>query len=374
MYKVRVIKRFKDTLHNDKLRLEGDTFDIETTERLKTLMNFGTKKVKLVELIQAYKQHPVTKGPKIVIYQNYLYTIGGIETFVYNLTKHYKDRDITIIANSADLDQILTLSRYANVIIDDRRTKIECDVLLLGNYNCDEIMPRVIAKKIYQMIHADWEELTKLSAWASFKWQPNKRVDGVIAVSDSAATGLKNSMGVDSKVIYNILDDDFKDEDGLTFITLSRMTLEKGAYRMVEMAKAFKEAGKNFTWFLCCTLDQIADKNLLKEIQSIPEFVIIKPDVNNKRFIKNADYLVQLSDTESFCYSAYEALQRGVPVIITDFKEAKNIVDDGENGYIIKKDLSNLDVDKIFNHIPKGNYYIDRCNHDSWEQVFKGKF
>jgi glycosyltransferase involved in cell wall biosynthesis len=181
-------------------------------------------------------------------------------------------------------------------------------------------------------------------------------------------------MDVDSKVIYNILDDDFKDDDGLTFITLSRMTPEKGAHRIVQMAKEFKKAGKNFTWFLCCTLEQISDKTLLKEIQNIPEFVIIKPDINNKRFIKNADYLVQLSDTESFCYSAYEALQRGVPVIITDFKEAKSIVDDGENGYILKKDLSNLDVDKIFNQIPTGNYYIDRCNHDSWEQVFKGKF
>lgn len=374
MFKVRVLKRFRDSLHNEKLRSEGDTFDIETAERLKALMSFGAKKIKLVELIQATKQCPERKGPKIVIYQNYLYTIGGIETFVYNLTKHYKDRDITIIANSIDIDQAITLSRYADVIVDDRRTRIDCDVLLLGNYNCDEIMPRVSAKKIYQMIHADWEELTKMSPWRGFTWKPNQRVDGIIAVSDSAATGLKNSMDVDSKVIYNILDDDFKDDDGLTFITLSRMTAEKGAHRIVEMAKAFKKAGKNFTWFLCCTLDQITDSVLLKEIKSIPEFVIIKPDVTNKRFIKNADYLVQLSDTESFCYSAYEALQRGVPVILTDFKEAHNIVDDGENGYILKKDLSNLDVDKIFNHIPTGNYYIDRCNHDSWEQVFKGKF
>jgi hypothetical protein len=140
MYKVRVIRRFKDALHNDKLRSEGDTFDIETAERLHALMNFGSKKVKLVELIQAYKQYPESKGPKIVIYQNYLYTIGGIETFVYNLTKHYKDRDITVIANSVELDQVITLSQYANVIIDDRRSKIECDVLLLGNYNCDEII------------------------------------------------------------------------------------------------------------------------------------------------------------------------------------------------------------------------------------------
>jgi glycosyltransferase involved in cell wall biosynthesis len=89
--------------------------------------------------------------------------------------------------------------------------------------------------------------------------------------------------------------------------------------------------------------------------------------------IKNCDYLVQLSDTESFCYSAYEALQRNVPVILTDFPEARNLVDDGENGFIVDMDLSNLDVDRIFNNKPKATYYIDRCNHDMWEKVFGGE-
>lgn len=375
MYEVKVMRKFRDAAHDNILREEGSTFIIDTDERFKTLCGDNKRKIKFVELVKATKKYDKSKGPKIVVYQNYLYKIGGIETFLYNFTKHYKDRDITIVvATHTDIDQIIALSKYANVEMDSPRKRIECDVLILGNYNCDAILNRVVAKKIYQMIHAQWDELTKIPAWSNFKWSPSGRVDEVITVSESAANGLKKSMGVDSKVIYNILDDDFEDEDGLTFITLSRMTAEKGAYRILQMAKAFKNAGKKFTWFLCCSLDQISDRKIAKEIQSMPEFVVIAPNIDNKRFIKNCDYLVQLSDTESFCYSAFEALQRGVPVIITDFEEATKIVDDGENGYIIKRDMSNLDVDKIFNNIPKGNYYIDRCNYDAWEQVFKGKF
>lgn len=375
MFEVRVIRQFKDLENDNILRKEGEVFTIDTDKRFRTLYGENREGVAFVELIKATKKYPKTSGPKMIIYQNYLYKIGGIETFLHNFTKYYKDRDITIVVSThIDIEQIIELSKYANVVFDKGKDSIECDVLLLGNYNCNEILSRVKAKKVYQMIHAQWDELTKIPAWSNFKWKPSPRIDTVISVSESAANGLKKSMGVDSKVIYNILDNDFKDNDGLTFITLSRMTPEKGAFRILEMAKAFKRAGKKFTWFLCCSIDQISDKNILREIKSMPEFIIIKPDITNKRFIKNCDYLVQLSDTESFCYSAFEALQRGVPVIITDFEEAKKIVDDGENGYIIKKDMSNLDVEKIFNNVPKADYYIDRCNYDSWEKVFKGEF
>jgi glycosyltransferase involved in cell wall biosynthesis len=108
-------------------------------------------------------------------------------------------------------------------------------------------------------------------------------------------------------------------------------------------------------------------------IHSIPEFVIIPPGNIDKTLIKYCDYLVQLSDTESFCYSAYEALQRNIPVILTDFPEARNIIDDGENGFILNMDLSNLDVERIFNNKPKATYYLDRCNKDLWEKTFKGE-
>lgn len=374
MFDVKVLVQFKDlSTKEEVVRNPGDIYTITDEQRLRMLNGENKKKMKFVEVIKAHKQSPTLyESRKIVVYQDYLYYIGGIETFLFNLVKHYKDYNITVMGRNIELEQFIALSKYCDVVINDNKS-FDCDVLILGNYNCDYVLNRANAGKIYQMIHADWEGITKLPEWSSFKWKKNKRIDKIICVSDSAAKGLKKTMGYDSEVIYNILDDDYKTEEGLVFITLSRATPEKGIKRMIEMAKRFKEANKKFIWFICCSLDQIKNRGILEEIRSIPEFVIVPPSIYNKMLIKGCDYLVQLSDTESFCYSAYEALQRQVPVIITDFPEAKNIVDDGENGYIIKMDLSNLDVEKIFNNIPKADYYIDRCDCTKWEKVFNGE-
>lgn len=373
MFKVRVTTSFKDMESPKKeIRQPGNILTIETPERLRVLMGDNKRKIKFVELLSVKKQCPTTNtNKKIIIFQDYLYFIGGIETFLFNLTKKYRNYDITIRCRNIEIEQAIILSKYCNVEIDDDK-KFECDILILGNYNCDYVFNRVKAGKVYQMIHADWEDLTKLPAWSNFKWTKHPKIDKIICVSEIAAKGLKNTMGYDGEVIYNILDEDYSEEEGMTFITMSRATLEKGIGRIVKMATAFKEANKKFIWFICCSLNQ-ADPKVVRMIKSIPELIIIEPSAYNKMLIKGCDYLVQLSDTESFCYSAYEALQRGVPVILTDFPEAKNIVDNGENGYIVKKDLSDLNIDLIFNHKPKSTYYIDRCNCDKWEQVFKGE-
>lgn len=379
MFELKAINRFNDLEASEKegkevIRKPGDVFTVDNIERVRLLAGENPRKIKYAKIIKGIKQCPTTDtNEKIVIYQNYLYFIGGIETFLFNLVKNFRHKDITIICENIEYPQLVNLSKYANVMIDDH-TKIECDVLILGNYNCDTVLSRASAKKVYQMIHADWRGIKQIPAWSNFTWKKHGRIDEIICVSENSAQGLKETMGYDSKVIYNILDNNYKEDEGLTFITLSRATAEKGIFRIVEMAKRFREAGKTFTWFLCCTLNQVTDRKVLDAIKSMPELVIVPADVKNKMLIKNCDYLVQLSDTESFCYSAYEALQREVPVILTRFPEAYNIVDEGQNGYLVEMDLSDLDVEKIFNEVPPAKYYIDRCNVEDWEKVFKGEF
>lgn len=370
MYKVRALLDFKDA-ESGVRRVNGEIFKVETTKRLKTLLGDNEHNKKFVSVLESIKSEP-SKGKKIVIFQDYLYFIGGIETFIFNLTKHYHDRDITIISRIIEDSQFINLSKYANVKLYESGF-IECDILILGNYNCDYILNNSRAGKVYQMIHADWASLRNTQRWNNFKWIKDSRIDGIISVSESAAKGLKETMGYDSKIIYNILDNNYKDEEGKIFITLSRATDEKGIDRVVEMAKRFKREEKHFIWFLCCTLNQAGDK-IRREIEKIPEFVIVPPTGYNKMLLKNCDYLVQLSNSESFCYSAFEALQRGIPVILTNFPEAKKIVNQGENGYIVSMDLSDLDVNKIFDSEPSNVTFTDRCDYEEWELVFEGKF
>lgn len=372
MYILRTRTKFNDLERDNKVSPVGEIFKVEDEHRVRVLLGENEAHRKYVDLI-GIEQDTKKKGPKVIFYQGHLYCIGGIETFLFNFTKHYRDRDITIVCNEIDEDLMIKLGKYANVRHISNNEIIECDTLILGNYDCAFILKQIRAKKSYIMIHGDLEGMAKSLNWGpDFRWHKDSRIEKVIAVSDTAAKGVKKVSGQDAEIIYNILDKDFKEEDGLVFITLSRATKEKGIHRVLKMAKEFKKANKQFIWFLCCTLTQ-ADPAIVKEIKSIPEIVIVPPSQFNRSLIKNCDYLVQLSDTESFCYSAYEALQRGVPVILTDFPEAKKMIEPGKNGYLVHMDLSDLDIEKIFNKVPSKVSFEDKCDYDKWEAVFKGE-
>ena len=151
MYKAKVLRGFRDK-HTNQYYNVGDIYKIYTRDRAIELMHH---KFKLIEMIDGQKEFSCKrKGSKIIIYQNYLYHIGGIETFLYNFTKHYKDRNITIVVDHGEIEPLLTLSKYADIHVKQPGEKFECDVLILGNYNGDGLH-YIKAKKVYQMIHAD---------------------------------------------------------------------------------------------------------------------------------------------------------------------------------------------------------------------------
>ena len=83
----------------------------------------------------------------------------------------------------------------------------------------------------------------------------------------------------------------------------------------------------------------------------------MEPKLDIEKYIANADYLVQLSDNEGYCYSVVEALTQGIPVLVTPcpvFNEIGLI--NGENCYILPYDMNELPIDDIYNNIPKFEY------------------
>ena len=73
------------------------------------------------------------------------------------------------------------------------------------------------------------------------------------------------------------------------------------------------------------------------------------------------------------CLATQVLIHGKIKTTETRAKEAKKIVEPGKNGYLVHMDLSDLDIDKIFNHIPADVTYVDRCDYDKWEKVFKGE-
>ena len=137
-------------------------------------------------------------------------------------------------------------------------------------------------------------------------------------------------------------------EHRLYLVTASRLKDgAKGKDRMRILVEKMKAAGIPFKWE--CYSD--ADPHI-KGIEYHPMTNAIS------RVYRAADYVVQLSDSEGFCYSIVEALEEGTPCIVTDIDVLKEIgFIDGEHGYTFPMDM-NRDV-KCITHVPRVKYTYD---------------
>lgn len=341
---------------SNKRKRVGDIIETDNTTLIKYLISKELAQIKEIVLHK-------NKGKHITIYQEYIYKIGGIETFLFNFAKVFNEYNITVMYKRADYNQLVRLSKYVNVRKDTNEI-IDCDIFIACNYhNIAKCKKRLKANKVYQMIHAD------LSTYKDIYYTKDEIVDDIITVSKSAYDGLLSKNGYTSKCIYNLLD--LEAGQKIKFITLSRMTKEKGLQRIIKMIEELKNNNINFVWYICSDLTDRAKKDDIDKLLSYNEVVLVPANINNVELISACDYLVQLSDTESFCYSMYEALQRKVPVIVTEFKEAKRIIKDGENGYIIKFDMSNLDINKICNQKPKEINTEFKNETEKWIELLK---
>ena len=226
------------------------------------------------------------------------------------------------------------------------------------------------AKKIYQQIHADWANMKKMPQWNNFNWKPDKDVDKVLAVSDTARKALQTAFDkpIDAVIVPNILCPPEKEEFKV-FLTLSRLTAEKGADLIVRMVEKFHEAGKPFLWIISATLSLSKIDKALSKDKSV---VFIKPSINSRELLSKVDYLVQLSKNESYCYAVHEALQAGTPVIGTQIPEIAKVVKQGENGYLVGQNLEGLDVEAIFNKKPEFTPISEEID-PVWEKVLEGE-
>lgn len=364
-FRLRCLKPFEDIVTRQRYS-KGDIIDIDDEHRVVRMIRLN-----VAELVYA-KAPKQKKGNKIVLYQNLMYKIGGIETADYHLARKFKDRNITFIFGKADIEQGLRLAQYCDVVMDDYVSDIECDVLILTNYDSiDRIKDRIKARKIYQQCHADWTELKKIKCWNDFNWRPDKRVDKVLAVSPLVQKSLKTAFDepLESIVVPNILTEPEHSEFRI-FLTLSRFSPEKGGEYIVRMAERFLEAKKSFVWYVCGDLG--ASNRLTQRLAKIPNIIVIKPSIENIGLLSKVDYYVSPSLTESYGYSIREALSRSVPVISTNIPIAKELIKDGKNGYIVDFDLSNLPIDKIFGKPLKFEPLTERVS-PLWEKVLNGE-
>ena len=256
-----------------------------------------------------------------LFYFHTLNSIGGVETFFYQLGKKYGDKfDITVMYTEGDPEQVKRLSRYVRVK-KWHGERIKCKRCFVA-FNAN-VLDKVDAEEYIQMLHGDYSSLGVIP-------DRHPKVQRYVAVSNVVKNAYKDITGDEAVVSYNPYTPE-KPRKVLRLISATRLTPDKGMKRMEQFAKALDDAGVPFTW------DVYTDSS--KPIKH-PSIAVRQPRLDILDFIADADYYVQLSDAEGYCYSVVESLCVGTPVIITDFKVAHEIgVENRLNGFIPAKEI-----------------------------------
>jgi glycosyltransferase involved in cell wall biosynthesis len=151
---------------------------------------------------------------------------------------------------------------------------------------------------------------------------------------------------------------------------MGRATKEKGLERTLKLLDMFDQAKKDYVLIICSRVDPYGE--LWPVIEANPRILYMPSSIYNDVLYRCADYLIQLSDLESWCYTLREAIANGVAILGNDIPEIAKVVKDGENGYLLKPDLSNVDLDKIFNNVPKPTGKTEKVP-AIWQKVMEGK-
>ena len=270
-----------------------------------------------------------------IFYITDLGVIGGVETFIYEMVKKYKDYDIAVVYKSAHPNQLKRIRKYCKAYKHTNQ-KIECKVAII-NYDTSIIDFISEEAKIYQVIHADYENPAY-----KVKVPTHPRVHKYVAITKHIEESFKRMTGLENVIVsYNPLTIEKKDK--LVLVSATRLSRVKGKDRMIALANEMDRQGIDYIWYVF-TNDKTEIPN--------PNVVYMTPRLDIGYWMDHCDYVVQLSDTEALSYTINEALYRDKPVIVTPLPYLEEIgVKNGVNAYIMDFDCGNVKeiVSKIKN-------------------------
>ena len=263
---------------------------------------------------------------QVCLYKHDLNKIGGIESFIYyfcrNMAEYY---DITVCYIKGDVEQIARLRPYVRVV---QNRRITCDTLICNSI-LDELPRQITYKKCIQMVHC-------LKLHESWNIPDREQIVNVSKVS-------QKSFGNTGMVIHNMT---YKEPvfKPLLLVTASRVnTHEKGAWRMLQLARLLNDADIPYIWLYFSDAEiERCPKNLVR----------MDATLDVRSWMAKADYVVQLSDVEAYGYSIVEALELHTPVITTPIDVLDEIgFKEGIHGFLVPFDmkLTKDDLMDIFN-------------------------
>ena len=256
--------------------------------------------------------------------------MSGIFTWIYSFCANMTNYDITVLHDG--MDQCLIDKLIPIVDVRQNGEPIRCRTLIMMRIG-DTIPVNIRFETSIQIVH---------STTLSEQWTLPKDRDILIPISRA----VKDAWLLDHEPILNMT---YKGIEGLRLISATRLsTPEKGQGRMRELVRMLKAAHIDYVWDVYSDTDP-----KIKGITYHP----MTTDIRG--LIRNADYLVQLSDNgEGFCYTIVEALEESTAVITTPIDTLSEIgFTENKHGYIFGFDMTG-DINRIID-VPKVDYHYD---------------
>ena len=296
---------------------------------------------------------------KILFYLCGIYN-GGTEIETLNLMKNLSKEGYELLyyyhdkQNSYDV-MVQEYNHYANYI--DIKNKVNVDTVIYCTHALDDIdlINNIEYKHSYFWFHYFWDDQEKFLEIGLKR----NYIDKVITVSKyaqkkiQAMPWLKNRKN-DVEFIFNILDENeiiekskqkipLERVNGLNLVTVARFAPIKGYHRVKQMIDILIQENINFKWYI------VGKGNGEKEHNEVVEMLkgydknveLVGHKSNPLPYVKNADYLVLMSDRETSGLVITEAKIIGTPCIVSNFEASYEQITDGENGFIIDRNNVN---------------------------------
>lgn len=207
-----------------------------------------------------------------------------------------------------------------------------------------------------------YEEDTK-SQILPYQYEIIGELDGVFSISQDGANYLKEKYpDLSSKVYLSRLGtidyglSSMKKTECFHIVSVSWMIKRKRIDYIIKAVKQASAANKNIFWTHIGSgeeedaLKQLANKEL---DSSSYQFLGSKNNKEVYDFYKenSIDAFINVSTSEGVPVSIMEAISFGIPVVATNVGGTSEIVEDGQNGFLLSKDLTVEDLSKKISYL-----------------------
>lgn len=284
---------------------------------------------------------------KIGLFRDRIWESGGIETWLYNIAKRWGNtHDITIYYDKSDVKQLRRLQRLVKCV-EYEGQDIELDIAIW----CYDFLAfnTTKAKRKIHVVHADYQHVYNFNKGLDFV----PKVDELYAVSERAARSAEKLFQKPVEVLYNPLAFDIEKRP-IKIVSATRLSYEKGFNRMVKLDQALQKSGIDYTWEIYTHKSE--EKRISENFSKNVVYKQAIMSIIDK--MKQADFVVQLSNTESFGYTIVEAMAVGTPLVVTDIPVLPELNVNKHNAIIVPLRKHFVNYDKIVEKMIARSPYI----------------